>query len=90
MTNNQKVALGFICGLAAGALAGVLLAPDSGTETRKKIANRAKDLKDELGDQLSSTFGRLSEQVNSTLGKVRRETDGEAASRKLANETVDA
>ena len=60
MTKDQKVIVGFLCGAAVGALAGILLAPDSGEETRKKIANKAKDLKDDLNDQVTSTFGRIS------------------------------
>lgn len=89
MTNDQKVVLGFLCGLAAGALAGVLLAPESGAETRKKIADKAKDLKNDLNGQLSSTFGRLSEQVNSSLG-WKKESGSDVAARKLAKETIDA
>ena len=90
MTNDQKVILGFLCGAAAGALAGILLAPDSGEQTRKKIANKAKDLKEDLNDQLTSTFGRISEQVNSSLGWNKADSSGDAVARKLANETVDA
>jgi gas vesicle protein len=89
MTDNQKVALGFLCGLAAGALAGVLLAPASGVETRKKIANKAKDLKDDLNDQLSSTFGRITDQVSSTLGWAGKESPGDHAARKMAKEGMD-
>lgn len=89
MTNDQKVILGFLCGAAAGALAGILLAPDSGEQTRKKIAIKAKDLKDDLSEQFSSTFGRISEQVNSTLGLGKTEAGTESA-RKIASETIDA
>lgn len=88
MTNDQKVIVGFLCGVAAGALAGILLAPSSGEETRKKIADKASDLKDDLSSQLTTTFGRLQEQVSNTLGMAKNGVD--AAARKLANETVDA
>jgi len=40
MTNDQKVIVGFLCGVAAGTLAGLLLAPSSGEETRKKISEK--------------------------------------------------
>ncbi len=90
MTNNQKVLIGFLCGVAAGALAGVLLAPESGKETRKKLASRAKNLSGDLGDQLSSAFGRISDQVNSSLGLTSRESAGDVAARKIAKESVDA
>jgi gas vesicle protein len=90
MTNDQKVIVGFLCGVAAGALAGILLAPNSGEETRKIISDKATDLKDDLSNQLSSTFGRLSEQVNNSLGLKKNNNIVDAATRKLASETVDA
>ena len=90
MTNDQKVALGFIFGLAAGAVAGLLLAPSSGEETRKKIAEKATDLKEDLSSQLTSTFGKISEQVNATLGLNKNTAMSDADARKIASETVDA
>lgn len=41
--NAGKFVAGALIGAAAGALAGVLLAPKSGKETRKDIANKAKE-----------------------------------------------
>lgn len=45
---GSKVLLGFLAGAAAGALAGVLLAPDKGSATRKKIAGKAGDVTDSV------------------------------------------
>lgn len=43
MNNNAiKLAIAFTAGVAAGAVAGILFAPDKGEETRKKIAETAK------------------------------------------------
>lgn len=39
-----KVAGGLLAGAAAGAIAGILLAPDSGKNTRKKIADKTKKI----------------------------------------------
>lgn len=41
MNDNAKVFLGFIAGLCAGAVAGILLAPDRGDATRRMIADRS-------------------------------------------------
>jgi len=41
--STGKFVAGALIGVAAGALAGVLLAPKSGKETRKDIANKAKE-----------------------------------------------
>lgn len=52
-TNN--VLLGVVGGLAAGAILGVLFAPDKGTNTRKKIAKKSSKLKDNAVE----SFGNL-------------------------------
>jgi gas vesicle protein len=41
--------LGFLAGAAAGAIAGILFAPGKGSETRKNIGKKVRDLSDELG-----------------------------------------
>lgn len=50
--NSSKVLLGILGGVAAGALMGVLFAPDKGLKTRKKIIGKAKNSKDVLKDKL--------------------------------------
>jgi len=52
-----KFIAGFIVGGAIGAVAGILLAPKSGEETRNEIANSAKDMlkkADETAKQIQS------------------------------------
>ncbi len=44
MTRGNKFAVGMVVGMCAGALAGMLLAPKPGRETRKAIKNRAGEL----------------------------------------------
>jgi gas vesicle protein len=41
--------LGFLAGAAAGAVAGILFAPGKGSETRKNIGKKVRDLSDEFG-----------------------------------------
>lgn len=90
MTNDQKVIVGFLCGVAAGTLAGLLLAPSSGEETRKKISEKATDLKEDLSNQITNTFGKLSEQVSNSLGLKKTNSMVDSVTRKIASETVDA
>ena len=44
----MKTTLGFLTGIAVGIGIGILLAPDKGSETRKKLADTAGDLFDKL------------------------------------------
>ncbi len=46
--STSKVLLGVVVGLAAGAMAGILMAPDSGTNTRKKLSSQGQGMVDDL------------------------------------------
>ena len=48
MNSDLKVLGGFLLGVAAGALAGILFAPDSGFKTRRKIAHTIQDWEEDL------------------------------------------
>ena len=45
---NSDVVVGILGGLAVGGILGVLFAPDKGSNTRRKIAEKGTDLKDNL------------------------------------------
>jgi gas vesicle protein len=51
--SSGKVVLGLLAGLAAGAVLGILLAPDKGLDTRKKISKRGKGFTDALNDKFN-------------------------------------
>lgn len=48
MMNSGKVLTGILAGFAAGAVIGILFAPDKGSATRQKIADKSDDYVDEL------------------------------------------
>lgn len=54
MNVKTKVVLGLVGAAAAGVIVGLMLAPDSGSNTRKKIKSSAGDWSDHLGDLFSS------------------------------------
>jgi gas vesicle protein len=49
--SSGKIVLGVLAGLAAGALAGILFAPEKGSVTRKNIAHKGEDYLDELKEK---------------------------------------
>lgn len=56
---TDKVILGVLGGLAAGAVLGILFAPDKGEKTRKKIKSKGLDYADELKYQYGTTLENL-------------------------------
>ena len=71
---NTKWMLGFIAGVAAGAIAGILLAPDSGAATRKKIADKAGDLSNELKDNISGWLDSLHKGMENEIRQAEQDT----------------
>lgn len=51
--NTGKIILSIVVGVAAGAVLGVLLAPDKGSETRRKISQKGNEVADELKDKFN-------------------------------------
>jgi len=68
---NTKTLLGFLAGAAVGALAGILLAPDKGSETRKKISKKTGD----LGDSLKGQFNDFIDGVKESYAGVKAEAE---------------
>jgi len=49
MTTGTKVLLGILGAAAAGVVVGLLIAPEKGSETRKRLASTAGDWADQVG-----------------------------------------
>ena len=65
---SGKVVLGALAGIAAGALIGVLLAPDKGSRSRNKIVKKGEDYLDSMKEQFNSLLDNISGKFNG--GKV--------------------
>jgi gas vesicle protein len=77
--SSGKLVLGVLGGVAAGALLGVLFAPEKGSTTRKKIANKANDGVDALKDKFGSMLESMNDKYES-IWQAKEEliSDGEA------------
>jgi gas vesicle protein len=64
--STNKIALGLLGGIAAGAVVGILFAPEKGADTRKKIQQKGND----YADDLKSKFENLSGTLKSNYDKV--------------------
>ncbi|MFD2907136.1 YtxH domain-containing protein [Flavobacterium ardleyense] len=67
---SSNVLLGVVGGLAAGAVLGVLFAPDKGENTRKKIAQKSSDLKDNLTDSFSDFVSNVEDKYKDLASKA--------------------
>jgi hypothetical protein len=68
---TSKALLGVAAGIAAGAIIGILFAPDKGRETRKKIYRKGEDLADELNDKIEQKFEELTKGLSSKIFGVK-------------------
>lgn len=68
MSSNTNTVLGLLAGTAVGAIVGILYAPDTGVNTRRKISEKAKEVQNQMAEGASE----LKEQV---LNKVHTKKD---------------
>jgi len=73
--STTKLLAAIAAGAAAGAVVGILFAPDKGSETRKKIQEKGTD----IADRVKSTLKRGKEKLNGLREEAEdtlREKDG--------------
>ena len=61
--STSKVLVGIIAGLAAGAVVGLLMAPDSGSNTRKKLSQKGQGYVDDLKSKFNDFLDGFMNQV---------------------------
>jgi gas vesicle protein len=70
MSSTSKVVMGTLAGVAAGVVLGLLFAPDSGTETRRKIKEGYTDLSESLKSKISDLVTSVKEEYETAKGKA--------------------
>jgi len=83
MSDNSKVLIGLLAGLAAGAALGLLFAPEKGSETRDKLSQSLKDLgesiKERAADEINN-LGSLKDKVVDSIKSKLRDVEDEYSS----------
>lgn len=69
--SKSKVLAGLLVGAAAGAVLGLLLAPEKGSDTRKKIS----DKKNKFGEDLKNKFGEVKETIKGKYDSIRSDAN---------------
>jgi len=73
--NSGSNFVSFLTGAAAGALAGILLAPDKGSTTRKKIKSQAQNVGSEIDDNVHEKVDGLKNYINDFVDDVKTRFD---------------
>ncbi|TKC06086.1 YtxH domain-containing protein [Pedobacter frigoris] len=69
MKNSSNILIGLLAGLAAGAALGLLIAPESGTETRDKLSRSLNDLGESIKDKAAAEIEKLASMKEDLVGK---------------------
>ena len=71
MKNFSKVTLLVLTGIAIGAVAGIMLAPEEGAETRKKLGKKAKKYKKQLEETAAEYKDKAKDLKDNIVGKAK-------------------
>jgi hypothetical protein len=67
---NSKLIIGFLVGAVVGGALGILLAPDKGSETRRKIIEKGNDIGDSVTEFGGTVRDKFNQMVNGARGGV--------------------
>ncbi len=68
--SSSKIITGLLIGAAAGAVLGILFAPEKGADTRKKIGKKSADLTDTLKSKFNDLIDSISEQIENAKNEA--------------------
>ena len=73
--SSGKVVVALLAGVAAGAVLGILFAPEKGSETRKKLSGEGNDLKESMKEKFNEFLDNISEKYENVKEEVTDLTD---------------
>ena len=77
MSDSSRLLEGIILGGIIGVAAGLLLAPESGKETRGKLKDKADDIKNSIDEKLENMDSELIDELKSKFEDIKEETSEE-------------
>jgi len=87
--HTTNALLSFLTGAAAGAITGILFAPDKGSMTREKIKNQASQSYDEAGEGFNTKVTELKSEISTLVDEMKkRVSDLEDELKKAKNEAA--
>lgn len=75
MKTNSKILMAIGAGLAIGGVLGVLFAPESGADIRKKISGKGKQLADDVKNQFVQVKDRFQHVNKAVKDKMEKMTE---------------
>jgi gas vesicle protein len=75
-SDNSSVLIAAVIGLAAGAILGILFAPERGSETRANLSNSLGDLGNTVRDRAREGAGKVSDLKDKAVETVRSKVRG--------------
>jgi gas vesicle protein len=70
MSDGVKILWGFLAGAAAGAIAGIVLAPEKGSVTRENIGKKASEFGEGVANTYKASVDKLSTLKDSAFSLV--------------------
>jgi len=73
MKNGAKIFLGILAGVGIGVVGGILMAPDSGKKTRKKIKKELTQFEKEIDKVASQRVGEVKKELSSKVNEYKKQ-----------------
>ena len=84
--SSGKVFLGVLAGMAAGAVLGILFAPDKGSATRARIVEKS----DDYAEVVKEKFNQMVDSINEKFERVANDVERNVSKAKGAKKDIES